>query len=88
MSNLKNYIKIEIDKGVLQEPFSIRQLRNIFDKNGTSTIGENRYETKYIGTTLANHSTGPGDRIGESIKRGGEKLFIKDKKRGFYSLAL
>ena len=86
MANLRDHLKIEIDKGILQEPFSIAKLKNIFDSNGTSIIAGTKYESRHIGTYLANLSTGPGDRLGESVKRGGLKLFIKHKKRGIYSL--
>ena len=86
MANLRDHLKIEIDKGIIQEPFSIAKLKNIFDSNGTLIIAGTKYESRHIGTYLANLSTGPGDRLGESVKRGGLKLFIKHKMRGIYSL--
>ena len=86
MANLRDHLKIEIDKGTLQEPFTAAQLRNIFDNNGMLSIGGAKHESKHIGTYLANLSTGPGNRLGESVKRGVEKLFIRHEERGVYSL--
>jgi hypothetical protein len=41
---------------------------------------------EHLNSYLANHSTGPGDRVGEAVKRRGARLFIKHEQRATYSL--
>jgi hypothetical protein len=83
--NLRDFILIEIERGTLQEPFSISEIRD-FQENGRCNVGGGDYDPAFIGTILANHSAGPGERVGETVMRGGEKLFIKHEDRGVYSL--
>lgn len=84
MSNLRDGIRLEIERGNIAEPFTADDLRQLLNLRGD--IGGQPYDAAHVGTILANHSTGPGNRVGESVKRGGERLFIKHAKRGTYSI--
>lgn len=84
MSNLRDLIRLEIERGQLAEPFGVSDLRALVDRNRGLLGGVAAPE--HLNSYLANHSTGPGNRVGEAVKRGGARLFIKHKERGTYSL--
>ena len=86
MANLRDHIRSEIERGKLKEPFSVSDVTAFTDSQGRCRVGGGNYDPLWINSYLANHSTGPGTREGESVRRGGERLFIKHEKRGMYSL--
>jgi len=84
LSNLRDLIRLEIERGNLVEPFGVSDLRALVDRN-RGLLGDEA-APEHLNSYLANHSTGPGDRVGAAVKRGGARLFIKHKERGTYSL--
>lgn len=84
MSNLRDLIRLEIERGNLSEPFKVKELRALIERNQGLLGGERA--PKDINSYLANHSTGPGSRIGESVRRGQQKLFVKHDQPGTYSI--
>jgi hypothetical protein len=84
MSNLQDLIRLEIERGNLAEPFTVANVRALIDSNH-GILGDEA-APEFLASYLANHSTGPGARCGEAIKRGGPRLFIKHDERATYSL--
>lgn len=84
MSNLRDLIRLEIERGNMSEPFLVKDVRALIERN-KGLLGGKR-APKDINSYLANHSTGPGSRIGKSVSRGKARLFIKHKARATYSI--
>lgn len=84
MSNLRDLIRLEIERGNLPEVFKVAELRTLLDRNRGVLGDETAPES--INSYLANHSTGPAQRVGEAVKRGGARLFKKHLERATYSL--
>jgi hypothetical protein len=87
--NLANHIRIEIENNKLGEEFSCQELLNLHEarKDKKFRIGNGEYTEAAIRSILSNHSTGPGNRIGDSVKKGLGKLFTKLEQKGRYKLA-
>jgi len=86
MANLGDHIRIEIQAGNLGETFTVEQIKNLGCSGNNCCIAGQQYSRQHVGTILANHSIGPGDRQGEWVKRGSKPLFIKHEQRATYSL--
>jgi hypothetical protein len=85
--NLSDHIKIEIERKQLTREFSCQDLLTLNPlPNNKHRIGEAEYEAAAVRSILSNHSTGPGDRVGDSVRKGGQKLFEKLEERGRYRL--
>lgn len=84
MSNLRDRIRLEIERDNLSEPFTVSEVRALVDRNA-GTLGD-EVAPEFLASYLANHSTGPGARLGEAVKRGAARLFIKHEERATYSL--
>lgn len=87
--NLANHIRIEIENNKLGEEFSCQELIALHEpaKDKKFQIGNGEYTEAAIRSILSNHSTGPGNRVGDSVKKGLGKLFIKLEQKGRYKLA-
>jgi hypothetical protein len=87
--NLANHIRLEIENNKIGEEFSCQELINIHKptKDKKYLVGNTEYTKAAISSILSNHSTGPGNRIGDSVKKGYGRLFIKLPKKGRYKLA-
>jgi hypothetical protein len=78
MPNFKENIKSEIDAERLPEIFKPNDLKNLQPLgNDTYRIGVGTYRSSSINTNLLNFSVGPGDRVGEHVKRGRTPWFEK-----------
>jgi len=86
MSNLRDLLQIEIQRGKLSEPFSVTEVRRLIRANRGLLGGTT--PPRHLNAYLANHSTGPGSRVGEAVRRGAARLFVKHSKPGTYSLDL
>jgi hypothetical protein len=84
MSNLRDLIRLEIERGNFSEPFKVKELRALIDRNHGLLAGTNA--PKDLNAYLANHSSGPGSRMGESVRRGKKQLFIKHDEPATYSI--
>lgn len=86
MTNLRDDIKQEIKNGNLKETFTLDEVKHIKRIGDICFINNNEYSVTGVGERLANHSVGPGKRMGESVKRGQKSLYNKHEGRGLYSL--
>ena len=87
--NLANHIRIEIENNKLGEEFSCQELLALHEprEDKKFRIGNGEYTEAAIRSILSNYSTGPDRRIGDSVKKGSGKLFIKLEQNGRYKLA-
>ncbi len=87
MSNIQTNLIAEFEKiGFCSDSFTLADLQSRFEKNGVWVINGQEYDSKHVRTIFANHSVGPGSRVGESVKRGSVPLFIKHLEPGTYSI--
>lgn len=87
MSNIQKNLIAEFEKiGFCSDSFTLADLQSRFEKNGVWVINGQEYDSKHVRTIFANHSVGPGSRVGESVKRGSAPLFIKHLKPATYSI--
>ena len=85
--NLADHIRIEIKNKNLAEEFHCQDLLTLHPlPNNKHRIGDTEYEATAIRSILSNHSTGPGDRVGDAVRKGRQKLFEKLEERGRYRL--
>lgn len=84
MSNLGDLIRIAIERGDISEPFRTGEVRAFIERH--QGILDVKVQPEYVASYLANHSTGPGTRVGESVRRGQKRLFIKHEGPATYSL--
>lgn len=85
MPNLRDHIEQEIENGNLDEEFTISQVTGLRPAGDDCFVNGVKYPKSSIREILANHSIGPGNREGESIKKGQEKLFNR-LRRATYSI--
>lgn len=85
MANLRDRIKKEIEKGNLGEIFEIKKVTELHSLGDKCLVGGAKYPKASVRHLLANHSVGPGDRKGQSVKAGQEILFVK-LKQATYSI--
>ena len=87
MSNIQTNLIAEFEKsGFSSKSFTLAELQSRFEKNGVWTINGQEYDSKHVRTIFANHSIGPGNRVGEAVKRGNSPLFIKHLEPGRYAI--
>ncbi len=87
MNNIQTNLIAEFAKiGFSSTVFTLAQLQSLFERNGVWVINGQEYDSKHVRTIFANHSVGPGSRVGESVKRGSAPLFIKHLEPGTYSI--
>ncbi|MCF4009595.1 8-oxoguanine DNA glycosylase OGG fold protein [Rheinheimera sp. UJ63] len=86
MSNIQTNLMAEFKKiGFYSPVFTLAELQSLFEQNGIWVINGQEYDSKHVRTIFANCSVGPGNRVGESVKRGHLPLFIKCPGKAVYS---
>lgn len=86
MSNIQTNLIAEFEKIGFSSPiFTLAELQSLFEKNGVWVINGQEYDSKHVRTIFANFSIGPGDRVGESVKKGQLPLFTKLPGKAVYS---
>ena len=86
MANLADLIRCEIEKGNLNEIFTVQEVTSLAPSGDNCRICDELCLIKSVREILANHSIGPGYRRGESVKRGQQILFVKHDAKATYSL--
>lgn len=77
MANLADHIRCEVEKGKLDPVFTVYEVTSLSPRIDDCVICGVQYPKQSVRTILANHSIGPGDRKGESVRRGQQILFVK-----------
>lgn len=86
MTSLRDDIRQEISNGNLKDIFKTSDVTNLKRINDICYINNNEHKVSSVRERLSNHSTGPGEREGETVRRGGKCLYNKHEGRGVYSL--
>lgn len=87
MSNIQTNLIAQFKKIGFSSPvFTLAELQTLFEINGVWNINGQEYDSKYIRTIFANCSVGPGNRVGEAVKRGQLPLFFKHPGKAVYSI--
>ncbi|WP_100644036.1 hypothetical protein [Alteromonas facilis] len=88
MSNIRQHLLAEVEAGKMDTTFTLKELAEKFGHDEFWLIDGKKYDANTVKTIFSNNSIGPGDRVGESVKRGSTALFIKGEERGTYTILI